>query len=257
VGYVQRPALVLAATAWTSLLLPILFGAGCLMSGLDSAWPDLLLGLMLQVVAPPMMAAPAFAAVMGLDATIVLTTLIASTALIPFTAPLFIHAFVGPTVMFSPLALGLKLFAIVAGSLLLATVIRRRAGLVLIGRYADQINGLNILLVFVFVAAVMENVAARFLAAPLMMIGLAVLAFALSFALLGVTAFVFAKAGADRALVLGLMASQRNMGLMLAATSGAVPDLTWIYFALAQFPIYLSPLLLSRLAQRTLADSRR
>src|SRR5438045_3807114 len=117
--------------------------------------------------------------------------------LIPFSAPFFIAAFVGPTVMFSPLALGLKLFAIVAGSLLLATVIRRRAGLVLIGRYADQINGLNILLVFVFVAAVMENVAARFLAAPLMMIGLAVLAFALSFALLGVTAFVFAKAGAD------------------------------------------------------------
>jgi BASS family bile acid:Na+ symporter len=37
---------------------------------------------------------------------------------------------------------------------------------------------------------------------------------------------------------------------MLAATGGALPDLTWLYFALAQFPIYLSPLLLSGLARR-------
>jgi BASS family bile acid:Na+ symporter len=40
------------------------------------------------------------------------------------------------------------------------------------------------------------------------------------------------------------------MGLMLAATAGAVPDLTWLYFALAQFPIYLLPQLLKPLAQR-------
>jgi hypothetical protein len=46
------------------------------------------------------------------------------------------------------------------------------------------------------------------------------------------------------------MASQRNMGLMLAATGGALPDFTWLYFALAQFPVYLSPLLLTPLARR-------
>ena len=38
---------------------------------------------MLQAVASPMMAAPAFAAVMGLDATLVLTTLVTATALTP------------------------------------------------------------------------------------------------------------------------------------------------------------------------------
>ena len=43
---------------------------------------------MLQAVASPMMAAPALAAVMGLDSTLVLVTLVTSTALIPFTAPL-------------------------------------------------------------------------------------------------------------------------------------------------------------------------
>ena len=52
-----------------------------------------------------------------------------------------------------------------------------------------------------------------------------------------------------------LMASQRNMGLMLAATGGALPDFTWLYFALAQFPVYLSPLLFTPLARRLKAGA--
>jgi BASS family bile acid:Na+ symporter len=43
------------------------------------------------------------------------------------------------------------------------------------------------------------------------------------------------------------------MGLMLAATGGALPDLTWLYFALAQFPIYLLPYFLSPLARRLIS----
>ena len=46
------------------------------------------------------------------------------------------------------------------------------------------------------------------------------------------------------------MVSQRNMGLMLAATDGALPGLTWLYFALCQFPIYLSPQLLKPIARK-------
>ncbi len=246
----KKPGLVLAATAWTSLVLPSLIGVGCLLTRLDVRSPDLFLAIMLQAIASPMMAAPAFAAVMGLDATLVLTTLVASTAIMPLTAPLFAYVFVGPALTLSPLALGLKLFAILVGSLLVAVATRRFVGLPALLRYNDQINGLNILLVFIFVAAVMEDVAARFAAEPVTMIGLTVFTFALSFAVLGLTALLFARAGRERAFVLGLMASQRNMGLMLAATGGALPDLTWLYFALAQFPIYLSPLVLSSLARR-------
>jgi len=249
----KKPGLVLTATAWTSLVLPSLIGVGCLLTRLDVRSPDLFLAIMLQAIASPMMAAPAFAAVMGLDATLVLTTLVASTAIMPLTAPLFAYVFVGPALTLSPLALGLKLFAILVGSLLVAVATRRFVGLPALLRYNDQINGLNILLVFIFVAAVMEDVAARFAAEPAMMIGLAIFTFALSFAVLGLTALLFARAGRERAFVLGLMASQRNMGLMLAATGGALPDLTWLYFALAQFPIYLSPLLLNSLARRVKA----
>jgi BASS family bile acid:Na+ symporter len=96
-------------------------------------------------------------------------------------------------------------------------------------------------------------VAARFLAAPLTTIGLAVLAFAVFIGVLILTGFLFVWAGRERAVALAFMASQRNMGLMLAATAGALPDLAWLYFALSQFPIYLSPYLLQPLARRLIA----
>jgi hypothetical protein len=249
-GYAQRPGIVLAVTAWTMLAIPLLIGAGGLLLGLGTRAPELFLGLMMYAVASPMMAAPAFAAALGLDAALVLMTLVASSVLTPFTAPGFAYAFVGPALTLSPLALGAKLFAILAGSALIAVALRRIVGAAAIERYRDEIDGFNILVMFVFVAAVMENLAARLIAAPMLMIALTALTFAVSFAVLGLTTVLFVKVGRERALVLGLTASQRNMGLMLAAAGTALPDLVWLYFGLSQFPIYLSPQLLKPLVRR-------
>ena len=249
-SYLRRPKLVLAATAWTMLAVPLLFGVICLALGLETRVPELFLALMMQAVAPPMMAAPAFAALMGFDATLVLASLVTSTALTPVTAPLFAYGFIGPALTLSPALLGLKLFAILAGSALVAIMGRRLLGPGAIARRKEELDGINIIVVFVFVAAVMEHAAADFIEAPIATLGLAALAFAVSVAVLGLTAAVFARAGKERAFVLGLMASQRNMGLMLAATGGALPDYVWLYFALCQFPIYLFPQLLKPLARR-------
>jgi hypothetical protein len=254
--YLRRPTIVLAATAWTSLVIPVLFGASCLGLGLKDQSPDLFLALMLQGIASPMMAAPALAALMGLDATLVLVTLVTSTALIPLTAPLFAYAIIGPALTLSPLALGIKLFLILAGSALVGFTVRRIVGITAIERQNERINGFNILILFVFVAAVMEGVAARFLATPPATIGLVAAGLVVFFAVFCLTTVVFLFAGRERALALGFMASQRNMGLMLAATGGALPDLAWLYFALSQFPIYLAPQLLKPLAKRMLARAQ-
>lgn len=248
--HLRQPGLVLAATAWTTLGVPLIIGASGLATGLDARSPDLYLALMLQAVASPMMASPALAAVMGLDSTLVLITLVTSTALVPFSAPLFAYVFFGAALTLSPLGLGLKLVAILAGSLLVAAAIRWSAGASAIKRHAAPIDGFNIVILFVFVSAVMGSLAGSFLADPLRVVELALLAFAVFFALLGVTALIFRNAGWERALALGLMVSQRNMGLMLAATDGILPGTTWLYFALCQFPIYLSPQLLKPIVRR-------
>jgi len=248
--YLRRPAIVLAATAWTTLGVPLIAGLGCLAAGLDARSPDLYLALMLQAVASPMMASPSLAALMGLDSTLVLVTLVTSTIAVPITAPLFAYAFFGGALTLSPLGLGLKLFAILAGSLFVAGAIRWIVGVAAIQRHARPIDGFNILVLLVFVAAVMGNVVGGFLADPVRTVAFALLAFAVFLAVLGVTALIFRKAGYQRALALGLMVSQRNMGLMLAATDGVLPGATWLYFALSQFPIYLSPQLLMPIVGR-------
>ena len=251
--HVRRPATVLVATAWSTLALPLLVGLLCLAAGLDKHSPDLFLGIMLQAVASPMMAAPALAALMGLDATLVLVTLVTCTALVPFTAPVFAYAFFGAELTLSPFALGVKLFAILAGSLLVAAFIRRVIGAAAIERHREPIDGINIILMLVFVTAVMGNVAGGFIADPLTVTAILLFAFAMFFALLGLTVLIFRKLGRQRALALGLMVAQRNMGLMLAATAGTLPATTWLYFALSQFPIYVTPQLLRPIARTSAA----
>ena len=248
--YLRRPGLVLAATAWTMIAVPLVSGGLWYLTGLDRTSPDLYLALMLQAMASPMMAAPALAGVMGLDATLVLVTLVIGTSLVPITAPLFAYVFLGSALTLSPLALGLKLLAILGGSLCVAGAIRMCAGSEAIKRHARLIDGMTVVFLFVFVAAVMGNVVGGFLSEPVRALKLTLLAFAVFFALMGTTALIFRKAGYERAMALGLMVSQRNMGLMLAATDGILPGTTWLYFAFSQFPIYLTPQLLKPIVQR-------
>jgi hypothetical protein len=254
-AYMRRPTLVIAGTVWTSVAIPVLFGLSCLAMDLEQMSPDLFLSLMLQAVTSPMMAAPALAALMGLDATLVLVTLTAGTALVPFTAPFFSSLFVGQILALSPLALGLKLFAILSGAALVGFTLRRIYGVAVIERHNDKINGFNIIVLFIFVAAIMENVGFRFVVTPGKAVALTGLGFGVFFAVLFLTALVFSPAGKSQALALAFMASQRNLGLMLAATGGAVPELTWLYFALAQFPLYMAPFLLQPLVRSMLESS--
>lgn len=246
----QRPGLVIAATLWTSIAIPILLGSVCLLLGLHTRAPELHVALMLQAMASPIMSAPAMAMIMGLESTLVLVTLVLSTSLIPLTAPLFAFIFVGPTLAIPPTALAANLFQILFGAALLGLVLRKLIGISAIERHGDKINGFNILILFVFVAAIMESVGIRILTDTATTIAYTALAFFICFIVLGVSYCVFLPAGKERAFSVSLMVSQRNMGLMLAATGGVLPDLAWLYFAVAQFPIFLTPQLLQPLVRR-------
>jgi BASS family bile acid:Na+ symporter len=171
--HVRRPALVVAATTWTTIGVPLIVGLITHGAGLDARSPGLFLALMLQAMASPMMASPAIAALMGLDATLVLVTMVTSTALVPFTASLFAALFLAGSLSITPLTLGLKLSAILAGSLLVATIIRRLVGADAIQRHKRPIDGINIIVLLVFASAVMSDVARDFLADPAFAVGIA------------------------------------------------------------------------------------
>lgn len=248
--HLTRPWPVLAATCWTALVVPALFGVVGMAAGLDQIHPGLYLGLMLQGVASPMMAAPAFAALMGFDVTFVLLTLVTSSVAVPLTASFYAGVFVDGQVALSPVMLGLKLSFILFGSMAIGLALRRVAGEERIRCRSDEIDGTNVLILFVFVAAVLSDVSEQFLAAPIRMLSyLAIATF--SFAVtLWVTTLAFFWLGRRESISAGFLTAQRNMGLMFAATGGAVPDLTWLYFACYQFPVYLSPAVLKWLLRR-------
>ncbi|MCK1654206.1 Na+-dependent transporter [Bradyrhizobium sp. 149] len=252
-SHLRRPALVATATAWTMIGVPVIVGLIVHVTGLTARSPGLALALMLQSMASPMMASPALAALMGLDATLVLITLVSATALVPFTASLFASLFLEGMLSISPLALGLKLLGILAASLLAATVIRWVFGAAAIQRHRPPIDGFNIIILLIFATAIMGDVASDLVSQPVFTIGLALLSFAIYFTLLAITTLLFRRIGYERALALGLMVSQRNLGLMLAATAGALPPTTWLYFAMTQFPIHLAPYMLMPIARRLTA----
>ena len=67
-----RPQLLIAAAVWIMLIAPVLAGIAFNAIDLRGQSPALLLALVLNMVAPPIFASPALAALMGLNAAITL-----------------------------------------------------------------------------------------------------------------------------------------------------------------------------------------
>ena len=245
----SRPGLILAATFWVMLVAPTLSAGLLVLFGVDQRAPGLFFILVLQMAAPGLMSSPALAALMGLDVALTLGALIVTMAVAPFTASAFSNVFLG-TALASPLSFGLKLLFMIVGSAAVAAAIRKLAGRQWVEAQRERIDGLSVLAMFLFAVAAMDGVADRFRADPLQVAALTALAFALSLGLTAITTLVFLRAGRTRALAIGLLAGNRNIGLMMAATGFMVPDVAWLYFALAQFPIYLLPHLLKPLITR-------
>jgi BASS family bile acid:Na+ symporter len=242
-----RLRLLLAATVAIMIVTPLVLGALYATFGHG----ELALALILQVAAPPIMSAPAFVALLGLDVALSLAALVAAIVATPVTAPFFAALFAGEALPLNATTLALRLAVFLGGSFIVARLIRWLIGDARIRGWREQIDGLNIIALFIFAAAVMGIVTYRLFSDPLFVLALAALSFVITAGLMMVTTAAFWTAGPERALTLGISAGTRNMGLMLAAASG-VSDTVWLYIAVAQFPIYLAPWLLQPFVQRIL-----
>jgi len=246
---VKAPRLAILAAVWIMVAVPLLFGTVYAVTGLRESQPALYTIMILQLAIAPITSSAAFAALMGLDVALSLFALIICNALSPVTTVAFSYLFLG-TSLISPLELGGKLLFFFAASGAVAWGIRRLAGQRWIEQQKEAIDGLNVIGVFVFAIAAMDGVPRHVMADPLFALGLLALIITLTLALIGMSALVFARAGLDQGLVIGLLAGFRNLGVVMAALGTSLPELAWFYFALAQFPIYLFPALLKPLARR-------
>jgi len=248
-AYVRSPRLAIAAALWIMVALPLVFGSAYAASGLREALPPLYTIMILHIAIAPITSSVAFAALMGLDTALSLAALILSNTISPLTTVAFSYLFLG-TSMISPLDLGARLLIFYVASGAAAFAVRGIAGAAWIERQRDHIDGLNVIAVFIFAIAAMDGVPRFVMADPLFAVELMALIAVIACLLVGLTVLVFMRAGADRALVIALLAAFRNIGLVMATIGTTLPDVVWFYFALAQFPIFLMPHFLKPLARR-------
>lgn len=212
--------------------------------------PGLVLGLAVMGAAPPIMSAPAVAMMLGLEPTLLLSAVLATTLVAPLVSPLLVELIAGAAV---PLDIGVlvqRLLLIIGGAIAGAMALRKFLGMETIRAHKETFDGIGVIMYLVFAVAAMDGVMDAALAAPGRVAQF--LAFAFLMAGLGfLTAWLTLRTlpPAER-FVLGYATLQRNMGLLIAALGAAAPKTTFLFFALAQFPIYLMPMIVKPMAER-------
>lgn len=246
----RRPLRTVAALGWILLLAPLLTYATVTSLGLP---PGLSVALVFAAAAPPVTASPAFALLLGLDAALALVLLVMGTELLPLTlmAVAFWLLDLELSIGLGPFLLRVAVYIVLPFAISAAA--RRFIQRERLDAHAVEINGLIVLALVVFAIAIMDGVAARLLAEPWTVAGFTASAFVLNMVLQGIGAGLFFWLGWRGALTMGLSSGYRNMAIMLVLTAGmAGPDM-WLYVAIAQFPIFVMPMVTNPLYRRVLA----
>ena len=246
----RRPALPLVVLAALILLSPVLTlwatQAAHVPTGIAA-------GIVLMAASTPITASPAIALMLGLDAALAVLVVVAGHAAVPFTLPTMSLWLLGLDLQIGALELMQRLAGYIAVSFALAwALLRWRPTAAWIARERVQLDGLAVLALVVCGVGIMAGVTDAILARPAHVALATVLAFVANAALQAAAAIAFIKAGRRVAFTVGLMAGNRNMGLILAALGPACPPDVALFFAVGQLPMYMLPMLALPIYRRLL-----
>jgi bile acid:Na+ symporter, BASS family len=251
---IKAPSQLMLASLWIVLAPVILIGVILTIIGRSSLDPGLVMGLAIMAAAPPIMSSPAVAMMLGLAPTLLLTTVLLTTVFSPLLSPFLVEMVAWAPVPLDRSILIQRLALLIGGSIIAAVLLRKMVGMERIRVHKATFDGIGVLMYFLFAIAAMDGVMEAAIADPWRVAQFT--SFAFLMAILGfLAAWLVLKPldGADR-FVLGYATCQRNMGLLIAALGAAAPKTTFLFFALAQFPIYLMPQLVKHFAQRFRVD---
>jgi BASS family bile acid:Na+ symporter len=240
-SYLRRPVMVAALSAWVLLACPLLAFGVARATGLDG---PLGAGLVIMATGCAATSSPAFARLVGLDGEVSLLVALVTTLLVPFTAPPIALGLMGIDLAISLPGLMLRLVLVVGLPLVVSIAIRRIVAREALERAGPAVDGAVVWLVVFYGFGVMDGMLAKLLAEPAWVAGGLALAFAGNLGLNLATALAFLPAGRRVALAGGLLSGNRNMALYLAVLPAATDERILLFFALCQFPLFLSPFLL-------------
>ena len=250
--YVARPALLIAAMIWMTIATPLAL-AGTFWA-LDPS-PAIALALIFWATAPATVSSPAFSQLLGLNATLSLALLLLAMVTAPFVIPAMTEFLTDAEINVTTGGLMIRLGLLIGGCALTAAIVRAVLGPERRGEADPAFDGLNVAFMTLFAVAAMDSVTDTMIARPWHVAGLVALTAALSVGCLALATLAFWRSGPRAAATFGFSNGNRNMALVLGALAGNVPADTWLFFAVAQFPIYLLPLLLQPVYGRLLPSS--
>lgn len=212
---------------------------------------------MLCMLAPPVGSAAAIAAMLGLSASLSLLATVVATVLSPFYLPPLASALAGYELQIDPVVMAERLVLIVGGACLGAALLRRCAGR-LVAENPHAMTGIAVLGLILVAVGAMRGMRGMFLAHPQEVAQVLVLAFAVNagFQVLGTA--LFAAAGMQRALTVGLVSGNRNVTLAWAAAGASLmgQEQVELYLAMSVFPIFMLPALTRRAVAALLRGER-
>lgn len=249
-GLVRRPARLVLTCLWLMAAPALMIAAAFLLVGRAALDPGLLLGIAILGAAPPIMSSPAVAILYGFEPSLIIAGVIVTTVASPLVAPFVVEWLAGSAVPLDRWVLTLRLLLFIGGGIVVATVLRRWLGAQRIRELKPNLDGFGVLMYFIFAIAAMDGVTRAALERPGQVALFIAIAFLISAAGLASAWLVLRRFPASERFMIGYGTGQRNMGLLVAALGAGVPPTTFLFFAIAQFPIYLLPWLLRGVAAR-------
>ena len=224
--------------------------------------PILHLAVVLVACGPPLASSPSMAVLLKLDDALVLNVMVVGTLIVPLSAPTLavsvldipVDLEVGPLLLRLALTIGLALAA--------AIVIRRVMGRDRIEKQGDVLDGISALMMVIFAVVVMNGIGLTGMQDPWQVLYVLAVVFLANWglhALTGAGLIVFrAVRKNDEALLspqsgaIALIAGNRNMALFLAALPADTAEALFLFIALYQLPIYLTPIMAAPIYRRLL-----
>lgn len=247
----RSPKAVIIAVVWLTIAPILMMLAIFAVFPRASLDPGLVLGLVVVAASPPIMSGPAVAMMLNIEPTVLIAATIITTAAAPFLGPPIAELLLGGPAPIDTQVLMLRLLGLIGGAIILALAVRRLVGYRRIVEHKVSLDGFGVVMYFLFAIAAMDGVTDAFMTRPAKVFLFLGIAFAVVLAgfILAWVALRLLMRPAD-VFLMGYGTAQRNMGAMIAALGAATPETTFLFFALAQFPIYLMPQLLKPLAAR-------
>jgi arsenite transporter len=225
--------------------------------------PILHTGLVLVACAPPLASSPSMAALLGLDDALVLNIMVVGTLIVPLTAPALTLSILDLPIDLDVTSLLLRLSMTIGVALIGAIIIRRALGRRLIEAHTDVLDGISAVIMVIFAIVIMNGIGVAQMQNPwrvLHVFGVVLLANWGLHILTGATLIAFSgswKSGTSTIFkhngAIALLAGNRNMALFLAALPAETAGSLFLFIALYQLPVYLTPVMAAPLYRRLLA----